>query len=110
MVDFSISHQLAFLSLVSYFSAFSTPQLFGISMPTTWLGVSCGVSPYLQGKGRPSSLGLSETSEGSTYDTYLSLATLAALVVISACDCAKRPLSREEGTRWMRPVETPSHQ
>lgn len=66
-----------------------------------------GVSPYLQGGGRPPGLGLSETSEGSTHDTHLSPAPLTAFgSVVSACDCAKRLLSHEEETRWMRQVES----
>lgn len=41
--DFSISHQMVFLSPVfSCFSAFSTPQLTGVPVPRTWLGVSRG--------------------------------------------------------------------
>lgn len=40
-----------------------------------------GVSPYVQGGGRPSGLGLAETSEVSTCDAHLSLATLTAVGV-----------------------------
>lgn len=54
--------------------------------------------PYLQGGGRPPGLGPSQTSEGRTYDTHLSLAASAIFGSASSVwDCAKAPCPLRKG-------------